>query len=101
MLLDILNYLGIAVFAASGALIGVRKHIDSFGVWTVALMTALGGGVTRDVLLGINPPVTFQGWQNLAVATAAAAVVFILHPQFGQLRRSVLILDAVGMGFDS
>lgn len=98
MLFDFLNYLGIAVFAASGALIGVRKRIDAFGVWTVALMTALGGGVTRDVLLGINPPVTFRGWENLTVATVAAAVVFLTHPQFGQLRRSVLILDAVGMG---
>jgi uncharacterized membrane protein YeiH len=101
VLLTVLNYVGIAVFAASGALIGVRKRIDAFGVWTVALMTGLGGGVARDVMLGIDPPVTFRGWENLTVATVAAAVVFVFHPQFGFFRRSVLVLDAIGMGLFS
>ncbi len=98
MLLSILNYVGITVFAASGALIGVRKRLDVFGVWTVAALTAVGGGVARDLLLGITPPASFQHWQNLAVATVAALVVFVLHPQFAMLRLSVVILDALGMG---
>lgn len=98
MLLAVLNYAGIAVFAASGALIGVRKRLDLFGVWTLAALTGVGGGVARDVLLGINPPSSFQGWQNLTTATIAAAFVFVLHPQFGRLKTSVLVLDAIGMG---
>ncbi|MDF0532595.1 trimeric intracellular cation channel family protein [Tsukamurella sp. 8F] len=98
MLLSVLNYAGIAVFAASGALIGVRKRLDVFGVWTMAVLTALGGGVARDVLIGVTPPTSFQSWQNLTVATVAGALVFVLHPQFAVLRGSVLVLDAVGMG---
>jgi uncharacterized membrane protein YeiH len=93
MLLEVLNYAGIAVFAASGALIGVRKRLDLFGVWTVAALTGVGGGVARDVLLGIHPPASFQGWENLT-----AAFVFVFHPQFGRLKNSVLVLDAFGMG---
>ncbi|BDD81192.1 membrane protein [Tsukamurella pulmonis] len=98
MLLAVLNYAGIAVFAASGALIGVRKRLDLFGVWTLAALTGVGGGVARDVLLGIHPPASFQGWENITVASIAAAFVFVFHPQFGRLRNSVLVLDAVGMG---
>ncbi|GAA4404372.1 trimeric intracellular cation channel family protein [Tsukamurella soli] len=98
MLLNVLNYVGIAVFAASGALIGVRKRLDAFGVWTVAALTAVGGGVARDVLLGIDPPASFQHWQNLTVASATAFLVFLFHPQFSVLRMSVVVLDALGMG---
>ncbi|MBS4104346.1 trimeric intracellular cation channel family protein [Tsukamurella paurometabola] len=98
MLLAVLNYAGIAVFAASGALIGVRKRLDLFGVWTLAALTGVGGGVARDVLLGIHPPASFQGWENITVASIAAAFVFVFHPQFSRLRNSVLVLDAVGMG---
>ncbi|GAA1071495.1 MULTISPECIES: trimeric intracellular cation channel family protein [Tsukamurella] len=98
MLLAVLNYAGIAVFAASGALIGVRKRLDLFGVWTLAALTGVGGGVARDVLLGIHPPASFQGWENLTTATIAAAFVFVFHPQFGRLKLSVVVLDAIGMG---
>ena len=98
MLLAVLNYAGIAVFAASGALIGVRKRLDLFGVWTLAALTGVGGGVARDVLLGIHPPASFQGWENLTTATIAAGLVFVFHPQFGRLKLSVVVLDAIGMG---
>ncbi|SIS17346.1 trimeric intracellular cation channel family protein [Williamsia sterculiae] len=97
MLLTVLNYAGIALFAASGALIAVRRGLDVVGVWTLGLVTGLGGGIIRDLLLGKTPPDTFQGWENLTVAAAAATVVFVLHQQFGRLRRMVLVLDAFGV----
>ncbi|GAA3032543.1 TRIC cation channel family protein [Gordonia defluvii] len=97
MLLTALNYLGIAAFAASGALIGVRKRLDVFGIWTLAVLTGLGGGVARDILLGVTPPVTFKGWENLTVATVSAAIVFFFHPQVGAVRRTVDVLDAFGV----
>lgn len=57
MLLDILNFAGVAVFAASGAMVGVRKDFDMWGgIVTVGVLTGAGGGVLRDVLLGITPP---------------------------------------------
>nr|WP_283242229.1 trimeric intracellular cation channel family protein [Gordonia araii] len=96
-MLSVLNYVGMAVFAASGALIGVRKRLDAFGIWTLAVLTGLGGGVARDLLLGITPPTTFKGWENLTVTSVAAFVVFFFHPQFGSLRRTVDVLDAFGV----
>ncbi|TWE09370.1 trimeric intracellular cation channel family protein [Rudaeicoccus suwonensis] len=98
MLLTILNVAGIAVFAASGALLGVRRRLDLFGIWVVAVLTGVGGGVMRDVFLGVNPPTALQDWRLIGMASLSAIAIFFFHPQFSALRRSVLILDALGMG---
>src|SRR6185312_5318406 len=60
----ILNYVGIAVFAASGATVGVRKGFDLFGIATLGVLTGVGGGVLRDLLLDIVPPQSVQHWPN-------------------------------------
>ncbi|WP_124711220.1 trimeric intracellular cation channel family protein [Gordonia insulae] len=98
MLQEILNDLGIAVFAASGALLGVRKDFDLWGIVTVGVLTGVGGGILRDLLLGITPPTSVQNWPPIIVAAVASLAIFFFHPTFTQLRRSVLILDAIGMG---
>ena len=51
-----LDMIGTAAFAASGAWVGVRKHMDLFGVLVLGLITAVGGGTLRDLLLGDIPP---------------------------------------------
>lgn len=86
------------MFAASGALAAVRARLDVFGVVVLGLTTALGGGVIRDVLLGIHPPTSLRRWPYLLVPVVAALVVFVFHPQFARLRRAVLLADAVGLG---
>jgi hypothetical protein len=58
-LLLVLDLVGIAVFAFSGGLVGVEKNLDIFGVLALAATSALGGGIIRDLLLGIAPPATF------------------------------------------
>ncbi|ONI90600.1 hypothetical protein ALI144C_02660 [Actinosynnema sp. ALI-1.44] len=98
MLLVVLDLLGIAVFATSGALAGVRARLDTFGVVVLGITTALGGGIIRDVLLGIHPPATLRDWRYLLVPVVTSLVVFWLHPQFAKLRRGVLLADAVGLG---
>ena len=98
VLLQILNYVGVAAFAASGALIGVRKELDMFGVCVVGCATGIGGGIIRDVLLGIVPPVAMQQWPTITVAAVASLVVFFAHPALGRLWRGVVLFDAFGMG---
>ena len=99
MLQIILNYVGIAVFASSGAVVGVRKGFDLFGIATMGLLTALGGGVLRDVLLDIMPPQSIQHWPNITVALVAIAIATPLAHLVIQMNTAVLILDAIGMGF--
>lgn len=98
MLLDVLQLVGIGVFAASGALAAVRARLDVFGVAVVGMTTALGGGLIRDVLLGIHPPTALVYWPYLLVPVAVSLGVFWLHPQIARLRRAMLLADALGLG---
>ncbi|MGH8941153.1 MAG: trimeric intracellular cation channel family protein [Actinomycetes bacterium] len=98
MILTALEFLGLIAFAASGALAAVRSRLDAFGVVDVGLTTALGGGIIRDVLLGITPPTSLRTWPYLAVCGGTALVVFVFHPQIEKLRRAVLLADALGLG---
>jgi len=96
-LLLVLDLAGIAVFASTGALVGVRKELDVFGVSVLALITGLGGGVLRDVLIGSVPPAALEDWRYLVVPAATALAVFVFHPAFGRMERQIMVLDAVGL----
>ena len=73
----ILELVGTMAFSASGAMTGIRKNMDIFGVCILGLTTAVGGGVIRDVILGNTPPATFRDPIYAAVALAAALVLFL------------------------
>jgi uncharacterized membrane protein YeiH len=92
------DLIGVAVFAASGASAAVAKRLDLFGVAFVGFMAALGGGIVRDLAIGAVPPLAFADWRYALTAVAAATAVFWLHPQLNRLRRTVLLLDAAGLG---
>ncbi len=94
----VLDLAGIFVFAISGALVGVRKGLDVFGVLVLAGTTGLGGGFLRDVLIDATPPAALQDWRYLLVPLLAGLVAFIYHPALGRMERSVTVLDAFGLG---
>jgi len=77
-----LELVGTLAFAASGAMTGIKKNMDIFGVCILALTTAVGGGVIRDIILGNTPPTTFQHPVYACVALFTALVLFL-----PQLRR--------------
>jgi len=93
-----LEFLGLVAFAASGALAAVRARLDVFGVIVLGLTTALGGGIIRDVLLGVHPPTTLRTWPYLTAGALTAIIVFVFHPQVARLRRPMLVADAIGLG---
>ena len=92
------DLIGVAVFAASGASAAIAKRFDLFGVAFVGFVAALGGGILRDLVIDAVPPVAFADWRYAITATIASMAVFWLHPQFSRLRRTVLVLDAAGLG---
>lgn len=94
-----LDLIGVFAFALSGGLTAVRKDFDLFGVVVLSLVAGLGGGVLRDVLIGDVPPAGISDWRLLGAATAAGIVTFFLHPGVSRSRRTVALLDAVGLGF--
>jgi uncharacterized membrane protein YeiH len=89
---------GCFVFALSGGLAAVRARLDVFGVVVVGTVTAIGGGILRDVLIGTTPPNALRHWPYLAVPAAAAGLVFVWHPALTRLRRPIVVLDAAGLG---
>jgi uncharacterized membrane protein YeiH len=89
---------GVAVFAASGGSAAVVKRLDLFGVVFVGFVAALGGGILRDLVIDEVPPLAFADWRYPVTAAVASAAVFWLHPQLTRLRRTVLVLDAAGLG---
>jgi len=92
------DLIGVAVFAASGASAAVAKRLDLFGVGFVGFVAALGGGILRDLVIGAVPPLAFSDWRYAVTAVSASVAVFYLHPQLNRLRRTVLLLDAAGLG---
>jgi len=97
-LLLVLDLCGIFVFAISGALVGVRKQLDIFGVLVLAGVTGLGGGFLRDVLIGETPPAALTDWRYLMVPVVAGLVTFAFHPALGRLEPVVNVFDAAGLG---
>lgn len=76
MIALIFDYLGTIAFAISGALVGMQKRMDIFGIAMLALATAVGGGMIRDTLVGNTPPSALQ--DGSYIATSLAAVVALL-----------------------
>ena len=97
---------GTAAFALSGAMAAVRRGLDLFGVLFLGVLTALGGGTVRDVLLGITPPKMFHNYEYVALAAAAALALFLafrLSPRAraglsGGMDLLYNLCDAVGLG---
>ncbi len=74
-----MNMVGTLAFAASGAMIGLKKNMDIFGVCILGLTTATGGGVIRDLILGVTPPMAFRDPTAAIVALVTSAVFFSRH----------------------
>ena len=69
---------GTVAFAASGAMVGVERNMDIFGVSVLGVVTAVGGGMIRDIVLGIIPPNVFTNPVYALVATITSCVVFLV-----------------------
>ena len=93
-----LDLIGTFVFGLNGALTALRAtHLDVVGVLTLGMMTALGGGVIRDVLIGSLPPATFLYWPYFTLALIGALIAFVLNRPLARLEMSLTTLDAIGL----
>jgi uncharacterized membrane protein YeiH len=95
----VLDLAGTFAFALNGALTAVRvARLDIVGVVTLGMITALGGGILRDVLLGALPPATFSDWRYLVVAAGGGLLAFGLSRQLERLATLITVFDALGLG---
>jgi len=102
----IMEIIGTIAFASAGAMVAVEKEMDLLGVCVLGMTTAVGGGMIRDLILGVNPPVMFQNPVYALVAIAFSMLVFIVAYYNHKLQESklyvaydrlMLICDALGL----
>lgn len=102
-----LEIIGTIAFASSGALAGIHKNMDIFGVMVLGITTALGGGCIRDLILGIHPPKMFHNFSYAGAAIATSCVLFLifylrkelLESRFLEMYEWVMnTFDAIGLG---
>lgn len=99
--MDIIYFFDLAgtfVFAISGALTAIQRKLDIFGAAVIALVTALGGGTIRDILIGRQP----VGWlldnNYLLIIAVGIAVSYIFGQGIQKLRRTLFLFDTIGIG---
>jgi uncharacterized membrane protein YeiH len=100
-LLIVLESIGIVAFAFVGAVDAVRARLDLFGTAVAAMITAIGGGVLRDILLGDHPPLGLRTWWYFVAGLATALFVFCCYPRVTRLTVPVQFADAIGLAMFS
>ena len=88
---------GTFAFALSGAMAGVRRRLDIFGILVLSFAAATFGGITRDLLIGAVPPAALKDWRYLAVSISAGVLCFFWSSVIEKLRNPVRMLDAAGL----
>ena len=94
--LFIIEVLGTIAFAISGIRLAATKNFDWFGAYTVGLVTAIGGGTMRDILLDI-PVFWMQTWWYLAVTALSLATVIVFRNKLVSRERILFLVDSVGL----
>lgn len=103
----VLELLGTITFAVSGAIEAMKKGMDILGVLVLGLVTAVGGGIFRDILIGNLPPAAFRNPQNAVIALISALIAFIIGAVVSIRKKSshkkmwnyiLLVSDAIGLG---
>ncbi len=96
---DLIHIIGTAAFAISGYLVGVRKRLDLLGVLILALLTAVGGGIMRDAIVGRIPLVFTQNtaWIVIGITLLLAWLLKLQHSQKRELAAVFLLADSIGL----
>ncbi len=103
-MVSITEILGTVAFSVSGAMTAIRKKMDILGVVVLGVVTAVGGGIIRDLLLGITPPAAFQNPVYVAWATVTALLAFVLaRHTWSEKNRHLFelllnLVDSLGLG---
>lgn len=93
----VLDLAGTFVFALSGAVAGVNRKLDLFGVLVLSFAAATSGGIGRDLLIGAIPPAAVDDWRYLGVSLFAGVITFYFSPWIVRMWNPVLLFDAAGL----
>ena len=102
----IAEIIGTIAFALSGTMVGLKYKLDIFGILFLAVTTALGGGMVRDLLIGRIPPIMFRDYRYLLTAVGVSLAVFLVarfaRKRYAQFEEKLSfynnIFDSIGLG---
>lgn len=94
----ILDFIGTFAFAISGIRLASGKNIDLFGAFVIGMLTAVGGGTIRDLLLGITP-FWLTTPSYVVITSISLVIVMIFKKHLVKLHETVFLFDAIGLGF--
>lgn len=94
-----INLVAVFISGVSGALAGRQKNMDLFGMFVLALLTGVGGGILRSLLIGDLPLFIFRDPEYIGVAAAATIFAWFGGPLWSRIRRVVSVVDAMALGF--
>lgn len=95
--IDLVELVGTVAFAVSGAVCAIEKKLDWYGICFLAIVTAIGGGIIRDVLLDLYYPASLVNPKNTMVSIATAVLVIVFYNQIKELDHLVSIADGIGL----
>ncbi|GAB5538430.1 MAG: trimeric intracellular cation channel family protein [Salibacteraceae bacterium] len=95
---NVLDLLGTAAFAVSGASLAINKQFDLFGVFVLAFVTSIGGGTVRDILIGSTPVEWMSNNYLIITIATCAGVTLIFNPYVKKMNSLVYLFDAIGLG---
>lgn len=95
---QLLDYIGTLVFAISGALAAMNKKFDPFGVLIIALVTSVGGGTLRDMMIGREPVGWMQDITYAYVILGGFGIAMFFRSRLVFFRRTMFLFDAIGLG---
>lgn len=95
--ISLMELIGTVAFAVSGALVAIEKKLDYYGIVFLAIITAVGGGIIRDVIINVPLPVALANPLYVVISIASAAVVIAFYKWITRLQVLINVFDAVGL----
>ena len=92
----ILEYIGVFAFAVSGAIVAIEEEFDVFGIYIIAIITAMGGGVLRDIVTNVGIPVFFTSYMTIPFIIAGALLAIFLKGNL-KYKNLFVFIDAIGL----
>lgn len=94
----VFDIIGTIAFAMAGALTAIQKKLDIFGVFILAVTTAMGGGLMRDIMIGNTPPIAVRAYEFVLISIMSAVFVMAIHRSIDKFNFTIQVCDAIGLG---
>lgn len=96
--ISIVEFIGTVAFAMSGALTAIERELDYYGIAVFAIITSVGGGIVRDILINKILPASLANPSYMIISILSAAFVIVFYKEINRMAKILQLFDAVGLG---